>query len=90
MSIDTFRDNARRILDNMLSETPKANREQLLDAYADILTQLYVHESHRLLTDVIEDARTRLDARLSPDPVRQTIAGVQTTLQDLWNSLWKG
>jgi ABC-type transporter MlaC component len=89
MSSDSFRDNARKILENMLSETPKADRQQLIDAYADLLTQLYAHESHRLLNDVIEDARTRLDARLSPDPVRQTIAGVQTTLQDLWNSLWK-
>jgi hypothetical protein len=42
-----------------------------------------------MLTEVIEDTRTRLDALLSPDPVRQTIAGVQTTLQDLWNSLWR-
>lgn len=89
MSTDSFRDNARKILDNMLSETPKADRQQLIDAYADLLTQLHAHEAHRLLSDVIEDARTRLDARLSPDPVRQTIAGVQTTLQDLWNSLWK-
>jgi hypothetical protein len=89
MSTDSFRDNARKILDNMLSETPKADRQQLIEAYADLLTQLYAHESHRLLSDVIDDARTRLDARLSPDPVRQTIAGVQTTLQDLWNSLWK-
>lgn len=89
MSTDSFRDNARKILDNMLSETPKADRQQLVEAYADLLTQLYAHESHRLLSDVIDDARTRLDARLSPDPVRQTIAGVQTTLQDLWNSLWK-
>lgn len=89
MSSDSFRDNTRKILDNMLSETPKADRQQLIDAYADLLTQLYAHESHRLLNDVIDDARNRLDARLSPDPVRQTIAGVQTTLQDLWNSLWK-
>jgi hypothetical protein len=90
MSIEDYRDNARHILSNLLSETPKADREQLLDAYADLLTQLYAHHSHQLLTEVIEDTRTRLDARLSPDPVRQTIAGVQTTLQDLWDSLWKG
>lgn len=90
MSSEDFRDNARKILENLLNETPKADREQLLDAYADLLTKLHAHESHRLLNDVIEDARTRLDARLSPDPVRQTIAGVQTTLQDLWNSLWRG
>lgn len=90
MSIDDFHDNAKRILDNLLSETPKADREQLLDAYADLLTQLHAHHSHQMLTEVIEDARTRLDARLSPDPVRQTLAGVQTTIQDLWNSLWRG
>ncbi|NJN18115.1 MAG: hypothetical protein HC822_18540 [Oscillochloris sp.] len=89
MSIDDFRDNTRKILDNMLNETAKADRQQLVDAYAELLTQLYVHESHQLLSEVIEDTRTRLDARLSPDPLRQTIAGVQTTLQDLWNSLWK-
>ena len=33
------------------------------------------------------DARTRIDARLSPDPIRQTIATVQTTVQDIWKSL---
>lgn len=90
MSMDTFRDNTRRILDSLLNETPKADRQQLIDAYSDLITQLYVAESHKLLGDVIDDARTRLDARLSPDPVRQTIAGVQTTIQDLWNSIWKG
>ncbi len=89
MSIDDFREQARQILDNLLSETPKADRAQLLDAYADLLTQLHTHHSHQLLSEVIEDARTRLDARLSPDPLRQTIAGVQTTIQDIWNSLWK-
>ena len=36
MSIDDFRDNTRRILDNLLSETPKADRAQLIDAYADL------------------------------------------------------
>lgn len=89
MSIDTFRDGARQVLENLLSETPKADRRELIEAYAEVLTKLYAAESHRLLTEVIEDARTRLDARLSPDPVRQTIAGVQTTIQDIWNSLWK-
>lgn len=89
MSIESFRDGARQVLENMLSETPKADRHELLEAYTEVLTRLYAAESHRLLTEVIEDARTRLDARLSPDPVRQTIAGVQTTIQDLWNALWK-
>lgn len=89
MSADSFRDGARQILENLLAETPKADRRELIEAYAEVLTKLYAVESHKLLTEVIEDARTRLDARLSPDPVRQTIAGVQTTIQDIWNALWK-
>jgi hypothetical protein len=90
MSIDSFREHARQLLENLLNETPKADRRQLVEAYTEVLTKLYVAESHQLLTEVIEDARTRLDARLSPDPVRQTIAGVQSTIQDIWDSLWKG
>lgn len=89
MSIETFRDKTRFILVNMLNEAPQSDREQLIDAYADILTQLHATETHSLLTEVIDDARTRLDARLSPDPLRQTIASVQTTVQDLWRSLWR-
>ncbi|MGQ9876377.1 MAG: hypothetical protein ACUVSL_14100 [Chloroflexus sp.] len=89
MAIEDFYTKTRRILANLLEETPKADREQLLDAYAESLTRLHAEESHRMLTEVIEDARTRLDARLSPDPIRQTIAGVQSTLQDLWNNLWR-
>lgn len=89
MSVDTFRDNARTILTHMLDETPKADREQVLDAYADALTQLYAAEAHKLLNEVIADANTRLDARLSPDPIRQTIATVQTTVQDFWRAIWQ-
>jgi hypothetical protein len=89
MSADSFREKARHVLANLLNETPKADRQELIDAYADLLTQVHAREAHAMLTEVIEDTRTRLDARLSPDPVRQTIAGVQTTLQDLWNSLWR-
>ena len=90
MSSEDFYDHTRRILSNLLDETPKADREELLNAYADLLTQLHRVASHQLLNEVIEDARTRLDARLSPDPVRQTIATVQSTVQNLWDSIWKG
>jgi hypothetical protein len=89
MSIDTFRDQTRQILENLLNETPKADRRELVEAYTEVITRLYAEHSYMLLQDVIDDARTRLDARLSPDPVRQTLAGVQTTIQDIWNSLWK-
>jgi hypothetical protein len=89
MSIETFRDSARQVIENLLNETPKADRRELIEAYTEVLTRLHAQESYNLLQDVIEDARTRLDARLSPDPVRQTLAGVQSTIQDIWNSLWK-
>jgi DNA-binding transcriptional regulator YbjK len=89
MSMETFRDTTRQILENLLNETAKADRVELIEVYTEALTKLYAAESHQLLTEVIEDVRTRLDARLSPDPVRQTIAGVQTTIQDIWNGLWK-
>ncbi|WP_129673715.1 hypothetical protein [Candidatus Chloroploca sp. Khr17] len=89
MSIESFRDNARTILANMLAETPRADRQELIEVYTDALTRLYAVEAHSLLSEVIEDSRNRLDARLSPDPVRQTIAGVQTTIQDIWDNLWK-
>src|SRR5262245_52242402 len=89
MSVETFRDNARKILAHALEDVERSEREQVLDAYTDALTQLYAAESHKLLSDVIADARTRLDARLSPDPIRQTIASVQTTVQDFWRSIWQ-
>lgn len=89
MSIETFRDHTRQILENLLNETPKADRFELIEVYADLITRLHAAEAHALLNEVINDARTRLDARLSPDPVRQTIAGVQTTLQDIWDALWR-
>ena len=90
MSIESFRDESRQIIENLLNETPKADRRELIEAYTEALTKLYAVETHSLLTEVIDDARNRLDARLSPDPVRQTIAGVQTTIQDIWAGLWKG
>jgi len=89
MSIDSFRDHSRQMLENLLNETPKADRRELIEAYTEAFTKLYAVQTHSLLTEVIDDARNRLDARLSPDPVRQTIAGVQTTIQDIWDSLWK-
>lgn len=88
MSIDDFRAESRTLLARLLDEAPTApDREMLLQMYADELTQLYGRHAHELLNDVIADASTRLDARLSPDPVRQTIASVQTTVQDLWRTL---
>lgn len=89
MSSETFYDHARQIVTHLLEENPQGDRDEIVNTYAEALTRLHAAESHRLLTEVIEDARTRLDARLSPDPVRQTIASVQTTVQDIWRALWK-
>jgi hypothetical protein len=88
MSVDDFRAEARSLLARMLQDAPEhANREMLVEVYAEELTRLHGQHAHQLLNDVIVDARTRLDARLSPDPLRQTIATVQTTVQDIWKSL---
>jgi hypothetical protein len=89
MSTDDFRAEARALLERMLQEVPDhVDREMLLAVYAEEFTKLHGEYAHSLLSDVINDARTRLDARLSPDPIRQTIATVQTTVQDLWKNLW--
>ena len=90
MSTEDFRSQARETLARLLAEAHDvADRERLLDNYADDLTRLYGQHAHELLHEVIEDVRTRLDARLSPDPLRQTIATVQTTVQDIWKNLWQ-
>lgn len=86
MAIEDFRLEARALLARMLSEAPAhINREALLDLYAGELVQLYGRHAHQVLGEILQDTRTRLDARLAPDPVQQTLANVQTTAQDLWN-----
>ena len=88
MSIEDFRAEARSLLARMLDDAPAhPNREMLMEVYAEELARLHSQYAHQLLSEVIADARTRLDARLSPDPLRQTIATVQTTVQDIWKSL---
>jgi hypothetical protein len=89
MSTESFHSKTRTVLYRMLDEAPGANREHLVEAYANILTQLHAAEAHQLLNQVLDDTRTRLDARLSPDPITQGIASMQTTMQDLWRSLWQ-
>lgn len=89
MSLESFHTKARATLAHMLKEAPDTHPEDLLDAYADMLTRLHAAEAHELFGQVLDDARTRLDARLSPDPLTQGIASVQTTMQDLWRSFWQ-
>lgn len=89
MGVDDFHAEARRLLEQMLEEAQRSNEHtMLIERYTNELAMLYRQHAHTLLTEVIEDARTRLDARLSPDPIRQTIASVQTTVQDLWIAFW--
>jgi len=90
MSSDDFRGEARALIDRLMDEAAtNTQREMLLEVYAEEFTKLHREYAHGLLNDVISDVRTRLDARLSPDPIRQTIATVQTTVQDLWKNLWQ-
>ena len=89
MSTDDFRGDALALLDRLLTEAAtNPNREMLLEVYAEEFSKLHAEHAHGLLNDVINDVRTRLDARLSPDPIRQTIASVQTTVQGLWKNIW--
>ncbi|HMO58276.1 MAG TPA: hypothetical protein PKA05_00455 [Roseiflexaceae bacterium] len=95
MSIELYRTEARELLARLLADTETLERDELLDRYTDQMAELYTRHSHQLFSDIFEDARTRLDARLSPDPVRQTIATVQTTMQDvqstvqdIWKNIW--
>jgi hypothetical protein len=89
MSTEDFRGEARALLNQLLDDAQtNPNRDMLLEVFVDEFTKLHGHFAHELLNDVINDARTRLDARLSPDPIRQTIATVQTTVQDLWKNIW--
>lgn len=89
MSIEDFRSDTYILLDQLLKDaSANPNREELLRYYSEQFTLMHGHYAHKLLDGVIADARTRLEARLSPDPVRQTIASVQTTVQDLWKNIW--
>lgn len=89
MSTDDFRADARDLLNQFLKDAASpADREELVQTYVNEFTTLHGQYAHKLLNDVINDVRTRLDARLSPDPVRQTIATVQTTVQDIWKTFF--
>jgi hypothetical protein len=86
---DDFRTDAYALLDQILKDaSANPNREELLRQYADQFTLMHGYYAHKLLESLIADAHTRLDARLSPDPVRQTVASVQTTMQDIWKSIF--
>ncbi|MBK9943529.1 MAG: hypothetical protein IPP13_18140 [Kouleothrix sp.] len=88
MSTDDFRSDTRALLQQLLAEAQSStNNDVMLEVYVDEFTRLHSDYAHKLLNDVFNDARTRIDARLSPDPIRQTIATVQTTVQDIWKSL---
>jgi hypothetical protein len=89
MSTDDFRSEARALLNRLLDEAAtNEQRDMMLEIYSEEFAKLHREYAHTLLNDVINDVRTRLDARLSPDPIRQTLATVQTTVQDLWKNIW--
>lgn len=89
MSLESYREETRALLYRMLYESRTKDHNALVEQYADHLTHLFAAEAHTLLGEVLKDAHTRLDARLSPDPVTQGIANVQTTVQDIWRSFWE-
>ena len=88
MSNEDLRSDVRALLQQLLAEAQtNTNRDVMLEVYVEEFSRLYGDYAHQLLNDVFNDARTRIDARLSPDPIRQTIATVQTTVQDIWKTL---
>ncbi len=97
MTIEVYSTEVRVILQKMFEEIDGGReRAAVLEVTADRLTTLHADHAHLLFHEVLDDARTRLDARLSPDPMRQTMASmqstaqdVQTSLTDMWKNLWK-
>lgn len=88
-SNNNFRDEARVLLERFLADSSIASdKQQLIDLYAQHAAELHRYFAHQILNEIVEETHTRLDARLSPDPLRQTIATVQTTVQDVWKSIW--
>lgn len=84
-----FQDEARVLLERFLADSSiAADKQQLIHLYAQHATDLHRYFAHQILNEIIEESHMRLDARLSPDPLRQTIATVQTTVQDVWKSIW--
>lgn len=89
MSIDNFRAETQAMLERLVAEASQTDEKELvIERFVDEFARLHGRYAHQMLDEVIAEAHTRLDARLSPDPIRQTIASVQTTVQDLWNTLW--
>ena len=88
MNPEELRAELRTILESVLATAPaNADRELLLQLHTEELVRTFGRYAHQMLDETLGDAHTRIDARLSPDPVRQTIATVQTTLQDIWRGI---
>jgi hypothetical protein len=88
MNPEELRAELRAILESAIN-TPSAtaDRELLVQLHTEELVRTFGRYAHQLLDETLGDAHTRIDAKLSPDPVRQTIATVQTTLQDIWRGI---
>jgi len=86
---DDLRSDAYQLLDQMLKDASAGpNREELLQRYTEQLVLMNNYYSHKLLDELLAETKTRLDARLAPDPLQQTVASVQTTFQDIWKNIW--
>ncbi len=86
---DDFRDDTYKLLDQMLKDASASpDREELLRRYTEQFSLMHSFYAHKVLDELLAETRTRLDARLAPDPVRQTVANVQTTVQDIWKNIW--
>lgn len=78
-----------QLLDQLLKDySANPDREELLKRYTEQFTLMNNFYAHKLLEELLADTRTRLDAKLAPDPLRQTVASVQTTMQDFWKNIF--
>ena len=88
-SIDDFRSDTYKLLDQLLKDSSAGpNREELLQRYTEQFSLMHSFYAHQVLDELLVETRTRLDAKLAPDPLRQTVANVQTTWQDFWKNIF--
>ncbi len=88
---DDFRSDAYKLLDQLLKDASAGpDREELLRRYAEQVSLMHSYYAHQVLDELLADTRTRLDAKMAPDPLKQTVASVQTSFQDFWKNIFGG
>lgn len=86
---DDFREDTYKLLDQLLKDASAGpDRQELLQRYTEQFSLMHSFYAHKVLDELLAETRTRLDARLAPDPLKQTVANVQTTFQDFLKNIF--